>query len=195
MVTECLYLRRSSAGTGQRRHPHLYRGRWRSWAHRPSPSLARQVSVCYGQSPFTMRVPCPLQMYPELQITNVMEANQPVSVDNWCRRDKKQCKSHLVIPFKCLGEHPGASGYRSGGQGPQSHIFFSFWKKNFFWTIKIFLIFIFWPCCIAYGTLSPWPGIDPVSPCIGRWSFNHWATREVPYISFSLGSQWDSCFC
>ncbi|KAM9220083.1 amyloid beta precursor like protein 2 isoform 2-T2 [Dugong dugon] len=42
------------------------------------------------------------EMYPELQITNVMEANQPVSVDNWCRRDKKQCKSHIVIPFKCL---------------------------------------------------------------------------------------------
>lgn len=44
------------------------------------------------------------QIYPELQITNVMEANQPVSVDNWCRRDKKQCKSHVVIPFKCLGK-------------------------------------------------------------------------------------------
>ncbi|KAK2099775.1 Amyloid-like protein 2 [Saguinus oedipus] len=42
------------------------------------------------------------EMYPELQITNVMEANQPVSIDNWCRRDKKQCKSHIVTPFKCL---------------------------------------------------------------------------------------------
>ncbi|XP_031201923.1 amyloid-like protein 2 isoform X3 [Mastomys coucha] len=42
------------------------------------------------------------EIYPELQITNVMEANQPVSIDNWCRRDKRQCKSHIVIPFKCL---------------------------------------------------------------------------------------------
>ncbi|XP_039326350.1 amyloid beta precursor like protein 2 isoform X4 [Saimiri boliviensis] len=42
------------------------------------------------------------EIYPELQITNVMEANQPVSIDNWCRRDKKQCKSHIVTPFKCL---------------------------------------------------------------------------------------------
>ncbi|XP_051052947.1 amyloid beta precursor like protein 2 isoform X4 [Phodopus roborovskii] len=42
------------------------------------------------------------EIYPELQITNVMEANQPVSIDSWCRRDKKQCKSHIVIPFKCL---------------------------------------------------------------------------------------------
>ncbi|XP_076780691.1 amyloid beta precursor like protein 2 isoform X4 [Arvicanthis niloticus] len=42
------------------------------------------------------------EIYPELQITNVMEANQPVNIDSWCRRDKKQCKSHIVIPFKCL---------------------------------------------------------------------------------------------
>lgn len=44
------------------------------------------------------------QIYPELQITNVMEANQPVNIDSWCRRDKRQCKSHIVIPFKCLGK-------------------------------------------------------------------------------------------
>ncbi|NP_001369469.1 amyloid beta precursor like protein 2 isoform 24 [Homo sapiens] len=43
-----------------------------------------------------------IEMYPELQITNVMEANQRVSIDNWCRRDKKQCKSRFVTPFKCL---------------------------------------------------------------------------------------------
>lgn len=49
-------------------------------------------------------VAVPKQIYPELQITNVMEANQPVSIDNWCRRDKNQCKSHVVIPFKCLGK-------------------------------------------------------------------------------------------
>lgn len=57
-------------------------------------------------------------MYPELQITNVMEANEPVSVDNWCRRDKKQCKTHIVIPFKCLGACPlDALGYSAGSGG------------------------------------------------------------------------------
>lgn len=47
-----------------------------------------------------------LQMYPELQITNVVEANQPVKIENWCKKDKKQCKghAHIVIPYKCLGE-------------------------------------------------------------------------------------------
>ncbi|XP_028930406.1 amyloid-like protein 2 isoform X1 [Ornithorhynchus anatinus] len=44
------------------------------------------------------------EMYPELQITNVVEANQPVSIDNWCKKGKKQCKGHslIVMPFKCL---------------------------------------------------------------------------------------------
>ncbi|XP_027764645.1 amyloid-like protein 2 isoform X7 [Empidonax traillii] len=44
------------------------------------------------------------EMYPDLQITNVVEANQPVSIDSWCKRGKKQCKdhTHIVVPFKCL---------------------------------------------------------------------------------------------
>lgn len=65
-----------------------------------------------------------LQMYPELQITNVMEANEPVSVDNWCRRDKKQCKTHIVIPFKCLGEcRLDAFGYRNLQEGDVAHFY------------------------------------------------------------------------
>ncbi|XP_034610302.1 amyloid-like protein 2 isoform X2 [Trachemys scripta elegans] len=44
------------------------------------------------------------EIYPELQITNVVEANQPVSIDNWCKKGKKQCKghTHIVVPYKCL---------------------------------------------------------------------------------------------
>ncbi|XP_074972491.1 amyloid beta precursor like protein 2 isoform X4 [Phalacrocorax aristotelis] len=44
------------------------------------------------------------EMYPDLQITNVVEANQPVSIENWCKRGKKQCKdrTHIVVPYKCL---------------------------------------------------------------------------------------------
>lgn len=46
------------------------------------------------------------QVYPELQITNVVEANQPVTIQNWCKRGRKQCKTHahIVIPYRCLGE-------------------------------------------------------------------------------------------
>ena len=60
MVTECLYLRRSSAGTGQQRDLHLHRGWWRSWAHRPSPSVTGECpsimdKVCL---PCVFPVPC-----------------------------------------------------------------------------------------------------------------------------------------
>lgn len=44
------------------------------------------------------------EVYPELQITNVVEANQPVSIPNWCRKDRRQCRSHahIVVPHRCL---------------------------------------------------------------------------------------------
>ncbi|MEJ1283034.1 amyloid-beta precursor protein isoform X6 [Cricetulus griseus] len=44
------------------------------------------------------------EVYPELQITNVVEANQPVTIQNWCKRGRKQCKAHthIVIPYRCL---------------------------------------------------------------------------------------------
>uniref|UniRef100_UPI00398E83FE amyloid beta precursor like protein 2 isoform X2 n=1 Tax=Pristiophorus japonicus TaxID=55135 RepID=UPI00398E83FE len=44
------------------------------------------------------------EVYPELQITNVVEANKPISVENWCKKGKKQCRghTHMVIPVKCL---------------------------------------------------------------------------------------------
>ena len=46
------------------------------------------------------------QMYPELQITNVVEANQPIRIENWCKKEKKVCKghAHIVVPYKCLGK-------------------------------------------------------------------------------------------
>uniref|UniRef100_A0A2I3GV49 Amyloid-beta precursor protein n=1 Tax=Nomascus leucogenys TaxID=61853 RepID=A0A2I3GV49_NOMLE len=39
-----------------------------------------------------------------LTITNVVEANQPVTIQNWCKRGRKQCKTHphFVIPYRCL---------------------------------------------------------------------------------------------
>ncbi|XP_072182780.1 amyloid-beta precursor protein isoform X3 [Excalfactoria chinensis] len=44
------------------------------------------------------------EVYPELQITNVVEANQPVTIQNWCKRGWKQCNSHphIVVPYRCL---------------------------------------------------------------------------------------------
>ncbi|XP_024412920.2 amyloid beta precursor like protein 2 isoform X4 [Desmodus rotundus] len=73
-------------------HVNIQTGKWE-----PDPTGTKS---CFGTKEEVLQY-CQ-EMYPELQITNVMEANQPVGVDNWCRRDKKQCKSHIVIPFKCL---------------------------------------------------------------------------------------------
>uniref|UniRef100_A0A674PFA1 Amyloid-beta A4 protein n=1 Tax=Takifugu rubripes TaxID=31033 RepID=A0A674PFA1_TAKRU len=44
------------------------------------------------------------EVYPELQITNVVEANQPVSIQNWCKMGRKHCRSHvhIVVPYRCL---------------------------------------------------------------------------------------------
>ncbi|XP_042199841.1 amyloid-like protein 2 isoform X4 [Callorhinchus milii] len=46
------------------------------------------------------------EVYPDLQITNVVEANKPISIDNWCKKGKKRCQghTHIVVPVKCLGE-------------------------------------------------------------------------------------------
>ncbi|XP_004862691.1 amyloid-like protein 2 isoform X3 [Heterocephalus glaber] len=73
-------------------HVNIQTGKWE-----PDPT---GMKSCFGTKEEVLQY-CQ-EMYPELQITNVMEANQPVSIDNWCRRDKKQCKNHIVIPFKCL---------------------------------------------------------------------------------------------
>ncbi|XP_055457134.1 amyloid beta precursor like protein 2 isoform X3 [Psammomys obesus] len=73
-------------------HVNIQTGKWE-----PDPSGTKS---CLGTKEEVLQY-CQ-EIYPELQITNVMEANQPVSIDSWCRRDKKQCKSHIVIPFKCL---------------------------------------------------------------------------------------------
>uniref|UniRef100_A0A3Q4H4Y3 Amyloid-beta A4 protein n=1 Tax=Neolamprologus brichardi TaxID=32507 RepID=A0A3Q4H4Y3_NEOBR len=61
--------------------------------------------ICYPshKTTFVYLMLC-VQVYPELQITNVVEANQPVSIQNWCKKGRKQCRSHMhiVVPYRCL---------------------------------------------------------------------------------------------
>ncbi|CAH2318286.1 amyloid 1 [Pelobates cultripes] len=44
------------------------------------------------------------QSYPELQITGVAEAAQPVTVTNWCPKQGSECRGrqHIVVPYHCL---------------------------------------------------------------------------------------------
>ncbi|XP_072248102.1 amyloid beta precursor like protein 2 isoform X2 [Leuresthes tenuis] len=75
-------------------HVNIQTGRWE-----PDPSGTKS---CIGTKEGVLQY-CQ-EMYPELQITNVVEANQPIRIENWCRREKKVCKghAHIVVPYKCL---------------------------------------------------------------------------------------------
>ncbi|XP_041424386.1 amyloid beta (A4) precursor-like protein 2 L homeolog isoform X4 [Xenopus laevis] len=75
-------------------HVNIQTGKWE-----PDPSGTKS---CIGTKEEVLHY-CQ-EVYSDLQITNVVEANQPVSIDNWCKKGKKQCKghSHIVVPFKCL---------------------------------------------------------------------------------------------
>ncbi|XP_010901359.2 amyloid-like protein 2 isoform X6 [Esox lucius] len=75
-------------------HVNIQTGRWE-----PDPS---GLKSCVGTKEGVLRY-CQ-EMYPELQITNVVEANQPIKIENWCKKEKKLCKghAHIVVPYKCL---------------------------------------------------------------------------------------------
>ncbi|XP_014340409.1 amyloid-like protein 2 isoform X3 [Latimeria chalumnae] len=75
-------------------HVNIQTGRWE-----PDPSRTKS---CMGTKEEILQY-CQ-EVYPELQITNVVEANQPVNIESWCKKGKKLCRghSHIVIPFKCL---------------------------------------------------------------------------------------------
>ncbi|XP_062062423.1 amyloid-beta precursor protein isoform X5 [Lepus europaeus] len=75
-------------------HMNVQNGKWE-----PDPSGTK---TCIGTKEGILQY-CQ-EVYPELQITNVVEANQPVSIQNWCKRSRKQCKTHghIVIPYRCL---------------------------------------------------------------------------------------------
>ena len=51
-----------------------------------------------------------------------------------------------------------------------------FWKEIIF--------FFFWLCCLTYGILVPWPGIDPSPLAVEVWSPNHCTAREFLILSF-----------
>ncbi|XP_014456364.1 amyloid beta precursor like protein 2 isoform X1 [Alligator mississippiensis] len=75
-------------------HVNIQTGKW-------EPDTSGTKS-CFGRKEEVLQY-CQ-EIYSELQITNVVEANQPVSIDNWCKKGKKQCKdhTHIVVPYKCL---------------------------------------------------------------------------------------------
>ena len=44
-------------------------------------------------------------MYPKLNITNIVENNEPVEIPNWCAPGENECtEKRSVVPYRCLGE-------------------------------------------------------------------------------------------
>uniref|UniRef100_A0A674MZ92 Amyloid beta (A4) precursor-like protein 2 n=1 Tax=Takifugu rubripes TaxID=31033 RepID=A0A674MZ92_TAKRU len=74
-------------------HVNIQTGRWE-----PDPSGTKS---CVGTKEGVLQY-CQ-EMYPEFQITNVVEADQQIRIENWCKK-KKACKghAHIVVPYKCL---------------------------------------------------------------------------------------------
>ncbi|MEQ2231441.1 hypothetical protein ILYODFUR_000498 [Ilyodon furcidens] len=75
-------------------HINVQTGKWE-----PDPSSTKS---CIGTKEGILQY-CQ-EVYPDLQITNVVEANQPISITNWCKKGRKQCRSHthIVVPYRCL---------------------------------------------------------------------------------------------
>jgi len=43
------------------------------------------------------------KVYPKLNISNIVEANHPVKIDNWCKPGQKECTiKEKVTPYRCL---------------------------------------------------------------------------------------------
>ena len=46
------------------------------------------------------------KIYPKLNITNIVEANDPVEFKNWCSPGSSQCDyERKVVPYRCLGKN------------------------------------------------------------------------------------------
>jgi tetratricopeptide (TPR) repeat protein len=58
--------------------------------------------LCDEQSKETVKKYCQ-KIYPNLNVTNIVESNKPVIFNNWCKEDNKECNSiKQVVPYRCL---------------------------------------------------------------------------------------------
>ena len=69
------------------------------------------------------------------------------------------------------------------------------WDQEFLSEVFIYLCFFFWPCCMAFVILVPWPGIEPWSSAVKMQSPNYWtASREfLPLPGFYPGEKKNTC--
>ena len=69
--------------------------------------VQRLDTALYENIPFTFFL---LQVYPHMDVTNIMESASEVVIENWCNFHGKchqKHHSHTVRPYRCLGRSRG----------------------------------------------------------------------------------------
>ena len=110
--------------------------------------------------------------------------------------------NRLVCPWNSPGKKPGVSchsllqltqglnlGLPHGRQNlywlshqGSSFIYIYIYIKELGFEAQFIYLFMFWPCCMAYRTLLPWPGTGPGTPAVEIQRANHWTTGIPPTI-------------
>ena len=77
----------------------------------------------------------------------------PTAVSEWrFRQDLKGLCINTILEFKASSSHKSPRKEETSRDTELKLLYSIFF-------------FFFWPCCMAYGMLFPWPGIKPASPC------------------------------
>ena len=97
------------------------------------------------------------------------------------------------LPFSSLanpGIKPGSPTWQADSlltEPPGKQYIYIYIKELGFEALFIY-IFMFWPCCIAYRTLLPWPGTWPGTPAVETQRPNHLSTGIPPTIFLDITS-------
>ena len=108
----------------------------------------------------------------------------------------RECLDFVSFCFLCFSKKkgPDCDSYAAEAGTIEGRGWRSRKKGWFFWCgafskvmefvtiLLLFLVFVFWPQGM-WDSSSP-KGSQIHTPCIGRWSLNHWTAREVPIFFF-----------
>jgi len=73
-----------------------------------------------------------VQVYPHLDVWNVVEASEKVTIANWCNFAHNNCHHRFKVrPFRCLGN---ASRERASAAGNPRHVLFDL---LFIWQVLV----------------------------------------------------------
>lgn len=68
---------------------------------------------------------------------------------------------------------------RRGSISPYSHLYWYPLVSNIYIEYCLFFFFTFWLCCVTYGLLVPWPGMEPKPSALEVQNLNRWTTGDI----------------